>query len=422
MLTLLLACLLGFVAQARFQNILVLFTLFFACLFQILTRVLSCLLSFVAQTCFQNVLVLFALFFACLFQILTRVLTRLFGFVAQTNVQNRLILFALRFSRFFQILACILTRLFRFVTQPRFQCLRILIVLGFTLLHFQRFVFHLRLILCHFRFTRCFGIGNGRILGQRPLGIGIIRLVSVAFRPRHIHDNQFTICNRCRFHKQPGAFRIHLSKILFDYGAAGESIDTRCRGEIIGVASHQQQDRQQQFRTQRQRIDIIHTDIALYFKIKRLADRLALHMHIIVQAALLNQLIFHFLGKCADRFAGQIHNPFNAKHKVVARHRAEACVHHKAVAGGNASVRTGGDAVFFLKGQICVRTCSVICFRHASPSLADQRFRRPNSKILFSFFLLSEGVRLLLICEISSHQRLRLLWSSRITSSLPQWK
>ena len=80
-----------------------------------------------------------------------------------------------------------------------------------------------------------------------------------------------------------------------------------------------QNNRKRQLCSQRQRVNPVDTDISFYLKRKRLANRLTLQMHIIVQPAFLNIVKFIFPVDSLNRLTGQV------KYTLHAEHESEIC-------------------------------------------------------------------------------------------------
>ena len=128
---------------------------------------------------------------------------------------------------------------------------------------------------------------RGRLI--RGLGIGGYRLdvlgnVVSHLAPGDIHAEHLPVAKGGGLHQKAGLVRHQIAVGFLHHGAAGEHIGPgyHARDELVVVSADEQQHRQHQVRAQRQRIDVIHAYIALYFQCEGPGDGLAPHMDVVV--------------------------------------------------------------------------------------------------------------------------------------------
>ena len=254
------------------------------------------------------------------------------------RVAERLALFLERSLRVLDCLVLVRTVLFEVV--------ELFLELGFFRL--QRFDRGGKLVLCRLGlgeslFAFCFGCrclleqGRGAALevfqrvgadkGAALRRSGVAR-AGVVIGHRQGDAGHLAIGQRGRLHDQGGLLGDELAVVLGDDGAAGEGENAfaceeiPCAGE--GGAADKEECGQQKLRPERHRIDVVETDIALDAQREGLGDRLAEHVDIVVESALLHIVEFELPRERLDALARQVVNALDAQHKVVADDRVKA--------------------------------------------------------------------------------------------------
>ena len=162
---------------------------------------------------------------------------------------------------------------------------------------------------------------RGRLI--RGHGIGGRRLdvlgdVVSHLAPGDVHAEHFPVAQGGGLHQKAGLIRHQIAVGFLHHGAAGEHIGPghHARDKLVVVSADEQQHRQHQVRAQRQRIDVIHAHIALYFQCKGPGDGLAPHMDVVVETALLYVVILQFPAKGPHTLAGQVEHQLHAQHEI----------------------------------------------------------------------------------------------------------
>ena len=155
----------------------------------------------------------------------------------------------------------------------------------------------------------------------------------IGARPRNVHTKHLIVGNCRNLRGKPGLLRVQIAVRLFNHTTAGENKGPGGdKGDKLPlIAADEKQNRQHQLRANRKGIDVIDADIALDLKIKGLTDRLAAHVDVVVQPALLNQLIFHFPCKSPHTLTREIEQELHAQHEIVTDHRSPALVPYKKI-------------------------------------------------------------------------------------------
>ena len=124
-------------------------------------------------------------------------------------------------------------------------------------------------------------------------GFDVLGDIVAHLAPRYVHAEHLAVAERRRLHKKAGLVCDQIAVGLFHHRTAGEHIGSgdHARDKLVVAAADEQQHRQYKVCAERQRIDIIHADVALYFQREGTGDRLAPHVNVIVQTALLNVVI-----------------------------------------------------------------------------------------------------------------------------------
>ena len=158
-------------------------------------------------------------------------------------------------------------------------------------------------------------IGASRLTGR---GRAFAEHIVAHFAPGDVHAEHLPVSDGGGLYQQSGLIGHQIAITFLHHRTAGEHISPGhyAGDKLVVGAANKQQHRQHQICTQRQRIHIIHADIALHFQREGFGYGLAPHMNIVVQTAFLDVVILQFAGKCPHTLAGQVKHHLHAQHKI----------------------------------------------------------------------------------------------------------